>query len=126
MLYVKTAGLKSCCFSQTHKSKSKSHLLLSCTSSLLFNSSNQPADIHLFQDWKKVCINYRTGYCWRQVFTVLRTAADFLSDYIWIGTTVCLFHMISSFTFETHMILSIAGEISFRNLPEKPVRNGQI
>lgn len=28
MLYVKTARLKSCCFSQTHKSKSKSHMLL--------------------------------------------------------------------------------------------------
>lgn len=55
MLYVKTARLKSCCFSQTHKSKSKSHMLLSCTSSLLFNSSNQPADIHLFQDWGKKC-----------------------------------------------------------------------
>ncbi len=42
-------------FSQTHNSKSQKPdaAELCCTSSLLFNSSNQPAHIHLFHYWEK-------------------------------------------------------------------------
>lgn len=90
-------------FSQTHNSKAKSHMLL-CSAVLPACCLTLLISLHIFICFtigKKPFIHYRQD-TWRQVFTGSHTAADFVSDYIQIGTTTCLFHLISSFIWETH------------------------